>query len=676
MQLANLFKRRTQDYFNIFFSLVIIFNVLMHGFYQFITYRKNFHSDSAVSNILAQEIIETGHYFPPDWYYANGDLWVFFNHTIILILSYFSENSYSTHALSGMINLFFIIFSLWYAGRFFELGKTRNLIVIAIWTSGVSWLYLEFLFGQVAYAFQFYFSIFLLISFYKVANFYQGFGKKEIYFNACLLFILTIIISWSNSKRMIVYYAIPLSCAILLVAWNMYRNKDLKIPVLAISIVCAGFLTGLILNQYFLSQVAMSYGAANFKFIDEPKLICEKNLLYWEGFFNFFGYSSNNLLDLNKNLYNSWRLLSAIAFLFAVYYAIRSALNSNYKIAVLLGFSTTALGLSSFFFLFTTLSISILEWRYMMVPAMLLSLIAAHTWNLQRNSSNNNFKVAILSILIIPVCFCGWYLMVEPGLDLLDVSRPFAISRKLSAQEQLINFLKEKNLDYGYATYWNSHVLTVLSNQTVKVRPVEIVNGYPVPMLWLSSKRWYTPGSDKRFFLLLSEHEKNLIKNRLGKISGLLVDTLKFSNYHILVFKNDIANQVPGWNRYAIGEGFYDVEIDDNHSWFWAKSRAVLDVNLVSDKKNKPDHENRHSQFIVTFNVVTDSPQNIFVEYNGQRQKILDFSENGKHIQISYGNVKNKSDLIFTSDLLEKELSSTDSRKASFIVSNLSIEYR
>ena len=63
--------------------------------YIFYTYQFHFHSDSAAANLLAQEIYETGQYFPRDWNWVNGDIWSLFMQTWVLVLLPFFENGFA-----------------------------------------------------------------------------------------------------------------------------------------------------------------------------------------------------------------------------------------------------------------------------------------------------------------------------------------------------------------------------------------------------------------------------------------------------------------------------------------------------------------------------------------------------------------------------------------------------
>ena len=93
-------------------SLALLFlacNLLLLCWYLFVGYKAGFHSDSAVKVLLAREIVETGQYFPHDWNYVNGDLFVLFGHTFIIPLLAFIPAGYLSHAISGLISAVLIL---------------------------------------------------------------------------------------------------------------------------------------------------------------------------------------------------------------------------------------------------------------------------------------------------------------------------------------------------------------------------------------------------------------------------------------------------------------------------------------------------------------------------------------------------------------------------------------
>jgi hypothetical protein len=62
--------------------------------------------------LLAKEIYESGSYFPKDWTFVNGDIWIFSAHTIIIPLLRFFPAGYSVFAFSSVVMTAAILLSV------------------------------------------------------------------------------------------------------------------------------------------------------------------------------------------------------------------------------------------------------------------------------------------------------------------------------------------------------------------------------------------------------------------------------------------------------------------------------------------------------------------------------------------------------------------------------------
>lgn len=90
----------------------------------------------------------------------------------------------------------------------------------------------------------------------------------------------------------------------------------------------------------------------------------------------------------------------------------------------------------------------------------------------------------------------------------------------VNPNEELISFLEENDLHYGYASFWNASVNTVLSSGEVQVLPLwdySAEDGYRKPYnpsdyrSWLNNLEWYDPSTHpgKSFVLLKNNAEKD-----------------------------------------------------------------------------------------------------------------------------------------------------------------------
>lgn len=71
-------------------------------------------------------------------------------------------------------------------------------------------------------------------------------------------------------------------------------------------------------------------------------------------------------------------------------------------------------------------------------------------------------------------------------------------------QYEIIRYLEEEELTYGYATFWNASHLTARANGSVTIHPFEWKNGEPAPSTYQANRHWYEnqPGVEQYFLML------------------------------------------------------------------------------------------------------------------------------------------------------------------------------
>ena len=105
----------------------------------------------------------------------------------------------------------------------------------------------------------------------------------------------------------------------------------------------------------------------------------------------------------------------------------------------------------------------------------------------------------------------------------------------------LVEELKTRNLHFGYASYWDSHIYTVFSDGEVDIRPIEIDEKGVTLIKWLSSDRWYQKDSTDGKVFFMVEHED--IPDLEVGIKNLNmpdpIEEFKFGKYTIVVFEKN-----------------------------------------------------------------------------------------------------------------------------------------
>ena len=175
-------------------------------------------------------------------------------------------------------------------------------------------------------------------------------------------------------------------------------------------------------------------------------------------------------------------------------------------------------------------NLSSVNWRLspIICSAIIVNIIV---WKYLWSTINLKRSAVIVSLLVVlsGVVTFGqiWAMPADYGRD--------------NDQHQVVKYLEENGLNYGYATYWNANILTLISSSKVKVRDINLDNDQPVKGWLNTDKAWYDAqtNQDKYFVLLTnSEYDDKVSKNH--SILDNTSETLRYGNWVILVKDNNI----------------------------------------------------------------------------------------------------------------------------------------
>lgn len=530
----------------------LAFLLLNLGFlcwYLFVGYQTGFHSDSAAKVLIAREIVELKDYFPDDWNYVNKDLFVLFGHTFVVPLLFFIPAGFLAHAISGLISSVLILSGVWFVTGIVQLSAGRRVLIVAIVAAGISGFMAENLYGQVSYGATLYFACYIFYFSWKYIVSEQG---KKVVWGVALFLVLTLAF-WANPERAMISYGLPLVAAILFLRINIENSVvDIKKqPFFSLFLVaCLAILFGAGLHVLTISGVNNVLGAGHARWLSYELMQRNTGLLLKEFLAIFGGLPPvEGAVVCKTGIFSAIRFIAALILLVLMPVAIkRTFRQGNSSLLFLCAYALTSFMLVLFLQLATTIadmSDPIQSSRYL-VPSLILLMLLVLMQPV--DFIKTPLLVGSLAFLSIAFIASAYPALVASGSSSqLTWGMP---GQRSNQKKALVDFLVQNGLHYGYATYWNAGVTSVLSDERVLVRQIVIDNGLPMPMRHLSSNRWYRPRTWKgETFLMLTMQESKMVDwDRFSAHRLKPVRELDFSGYKIYIFNENIAKKLPGWD--------------------------------------------------------------------------------------------------------------------------------
>lgn len=543
--LARLLERRV-------LPLLLVLNLLLLLYYLVVDYQYVVHSDSAVMNLLAQEIHETGQLFPRGWNYANGDLWLLFPQAFIVPWLGWLPNGYPLHALAGLVSAALVLLGAWWVGGMLGQSRLARLLSLVVLAGGISVNMAENLYGQAAYGVLFALTCGLAVSGWRVLH--EEGGARWGW--GALHALLVLLVFWSNPQRAAVFYGLPLILATLalqctpgLPSLAAVRQQRRRAGV-ALALLLAALLGGAVLHGHYVKLVGSSG-------------LAPATWLGFDGMLRNAGGTLRGLLSLLGGLppeggsvvsaAGAWyalRILAACALLALLPWALRRAFRTPLRRARLYFavYALTSAGINLFVALTTSLpdmAAPEASVRYLVPALMCVLLLLIGTVVDDFKWQRPAHPVALLSLLVMALSGLSAYRVEHaPGYF------PKGGVAAYSPYAQFAAYLEQQGLHYGYASFWNAGRITLLSAQSVRVRQISLDNGMPVPVRHLSSDRWYQADAwqGETFLMLTAEEARATDWALVERYAGPPSRTLSHRGWEIRVYPHNLATRLPFWD--------------------------------------------------------------------------------------------------------------------------------
>ena len=523
-----------------FLGVCLVLSCAAVSFTLFGPYRFTFHSDAAIKTVLARQAWQEGTIVPHNWIYANGDLFFVGPQIFGELLYPWLGVGYLANAFSSWLAYLITLVMVYVGGR----SATRSPLVALLGTvliaSGLSVANFEFVFGQSAYSM--YAGIAVMLFGLSARSQFSREGRSK-WFLVSLVAAAAALASASNPTRGMVTIVLPLVigwiAARVLVRSEPGRSRwsCLRSPVV-VSVVLGG-IVGSLINHFLLMPHLQNFEAAARAGLASPSDMLKHLAALpaaWLRYFNLVGSWSSLSVGLKLLQLVAWSL--GFAALGAPVWIIVRRWREPDPLVVFSWMLLAAYGIS---FLALIVSAQLLqgamEMRYATFPLLGSMYVVAAIVNEELVSRFRRGWLAFVVMGSLSVAI-GVTMTQGRGENALDMAGSY------KQRMALIDVLQKLNVGTIAATYWHSHVLTVLSNGSVNAYPVT-ASQVIVPFVHHMPTRVSYGGAGRYQALVLTNQEAlPPVVDAASRQFGPPIKHLSFGDYQIWIYDHDIVGSI------------------------------------------------------------------------------------------------------------------------------------
>ena len=443
---------------------VLLGTTALVSLYVIVYSRAVLHSDSALKSVLATLALEEHRLVPYGWTFANGDVLIATPYTLLVPLQRIFGMSFATNATATLLCFFAMLCATYYLARTISPGpRAQAFTACALAACTLSAANLEFIAAQGAYSLYAALSLPLFALLLRPPT---GIWKWS---PAVLAFAL----ATSNPVRAWVAVFAPAILALAVTWLTSQRKKHEKtqddLAVFApLATLGLGAVTGHLAYALIIAPNMQNFDAVARMApapIGHMVFVARQLPRDWLTYFQVDGaWASLSIAGRILQL-GVW-LVSSAVFAAPAVALLSSRFPKELKYAAWLTYALLASGLVPLVLL-DGLYQGSMEIRYATLGILAgLAMVPAVVYQLFGEQRRPLFAWITGSLLVISVATSWtWQFKTDPASpDVHGVS--------LQQRMALIDVLREQHVGTAVATYWNSHVLSVLSSGTTMVSPV------------------------------------------------------------------------------------------------------------------------------------------------------------------------------------------------------------
>lgn len=151
----------------------------------------------------------------------------------------------------------------------------------------------------------------------------------------------------------------------------------------------------------------------------------------------------------------------------------------------------------------------------------------------------NTAREYVLPLRFSVIAACVLVLM--SGISFKTIAEMDKNGIESNEKYQLAQTLEGNGLTYGYATFWNSQAITVLSDSRVRAANIDINENGIAPCAYQANQNWFEPQEDvEEYFVLASDYEISVLQETIdwNLFEMLATDIIEIEGYKIYVFNS------------------------------------------------------------------------------------------------------------------------------------------
>lgn len=519
-------------------GFILIAFLILLSWNNFFVCRSRLDSDMASELILEQSLSERNQMFHSGWYYST-ELRIL--NTLLVrapLFKIFSD--WTTVRTVGNALLFcFMLCSYLVLLKYLKVDIEFSLLTAAMLLCPFSRIWLNIMYEGAYYIPHvtitfFYLTLFLMTE--KVGHEANRIKKRGILAGYLLL---SVILGMSGIRYMLNIQLPILMTSALLVLFNRNYQEIREKPTaenlkkalkwkptlyFLLSLIGAAVtVLGYFISERLLSRVFRfhSYSNNKFKIFSEVPLLTQFSKLT-EDLLGLLGYSQGVKLFSLQGIRNIAVLLLLLLFIL-MFIKILNTKNLSYEKKFTAVFFISSFLISSATFVLLDRYTS----RYY-IPVLTAAVLAVAIY-LQEEEKELD-RIFIGGGCIAAALIIGLLVWKEYAFDCRD---------NRNNREDVLAYLLDNDLTFGYATFWNGNVLTELSNGEVEVAGVSTINKDSIGYYqWLTFAKYHEPGyHEGKVFILLAQSELEAFQSTELSKEGELA--YQDSGYTVYVFQDN-----------------------------------------------------------------------------------------------------------------------------------------